>query len=64
MCGVCGRADVRKMPRCGKRTYRHLCPHGVPCVSGDRLLGIHANNPPIAGKYRCDECWKRHKAVA
>lgn len=55
-CYVCGRSDVRKMPRCGKRHYPHKCPHGVWCVTGDKLLGFHANRVPIAGKNRCEEC--------
>ncbi len=47
---ICGRTDVRKMPRSGKRRYRHKCPHGEWCVAGHPLLGTHANHP------QCKKC--------
>ena len=46
----CGTA-ARKMPRCGKRRYRHKCPHGRWCQHGDRLHGAHANH-----NTRCRDC--------
>ena len=55
-CHICFRTDVRKRPRAGKQHFPHKCPHGVWCVSGDRLLGTHANNTPIAGPNRCVAC--------
>jgi len=59
VCHVCFRTDVKKRPRFGKLHYPHRCPHGVWCVTGDRLLGVHANNTPVAGPNRCAECAKR-----
>ena len=44
----CG-TPARKMPRCGKRRYRHKCPHGKWCAHGDRLLGVHANHNNLCG---------------
>ncbi len=52
----CG-TPARKMPRCGKRRYRHKCPHGKFCAHGDRLLGAHANHNTF-----CDIC-VAHKAA-
>jgi hypothetical protein len=60
-CHVCERSDVRKMPRSGKKHFPHKCPHGVWCVTGDRLLGHHANNVPVAGKNHCAECAAVHR---
>jgi hypothetical protein len=55
-CHVCFRTDVKKRQFSGKQHYPHKCPHGVWCVTGDRLLGHHANNTPIAGPNRCERC--------
>jgi len=56
-CHCCGR-DGKRLPRRGKRRYPHLCPHGKPCVAGDRLLGNHANWP------RCPSCYALRRAEA
>lgn len=61
-CGVCGRNGARRRGgRTGKAMFPHCCPHGRPCVAGDRLLGLHANNPGLSGtRYYCADCWHRH----
>jgi hypothetical protein len=52
----CGTA-ARKMPRCGKRRYRHKCPHGNWCAFGHRLVGWHA-----VSNIHCRECKKESLA--
>jgi len=54
-CGICGRVTAR-IPRTGRRHYPHKCPHGIWCVRGTVLLGMHANHVPIAGPNRCARC--------
>jgi hypothetical protein len=61
-CRICGRHDVRKRPRAGKQHYPHKCPHGIWCVSGSRLNGIHANHPPQGGPNYCEQCLNREGA--
>lgn len=46
----CG-TRANKMPRCGKRRYRHKCPHGLWCDHGHRLKGSHANH-----NWSCSTC--------
>lgn len=42
-CELCGmRAKPR--PGFGKLRYAHHCPHGRPCIRGERLAGVHANH--------------------
>lgn len=60
-CHICGREvamrfKVNRAHNGGKARMRHRCPHGQWCEAGDRLNGLHANNPRIGG---CPECWKR-----
>lgn len=42
-CGLCGRPDVSRRPRHGKKSFRHKCPHGAWCPRGDKLQGAHTN---------------------
>jgi hypothetical protein len=53
----CG-TPARKMPRCGKRRYRHKCPHGKFCEHGDRLAGAHANRNSF-----CEICVAHSAAI-
>lgn len=63
-CGVCGKVVALRFEHGNaKARVPHKCPHGVPCVTGDKLLGMHANNPPVIGKYRCDKCTQYQKQV-
>lgn len=33
---------AKKLPRRGKRRFRHKCPHGVWCDFGHPIKGVHA----------------------
>jgi len=56
-CWSCGREDVRKMPRHGKKFYAHKCPHGVPCIAGNPLMSVGGfNGPARGGKFYCPAC--------
>lgn len=43
-CVLCGRKDVFRRPRSGKYHFRHKCPHGKWCDSGQPLRGQHGNS--------------------
>ena len=58
-CPLCGKRTKRRA-RTGKLRYRHTCPHGVPCPMGDPLIGMHANQYPVAGG--CDTCRQARRA--
>jgi len=54
---------TQKMPRHGRRTFRHKCPHGVWCPRSDKLRQ-HDNHYPYSRN--CAECqrlyWAREHA--
>lgn len=50
---------TEKMPRCGRRTKRHKCPHGVWCPRSDKLR-LHDNHYPMGGPSCCDICRKAY----
>ena len=49
-CGCCKRVVAFRNIAGRKARVRHKCPHGQWCITGDRLIGHHANQP------RCLEC--------
>lgn len=55
--------ETRKMPRHGRRTYRHKCQHGTWCPRADKLRQ-HDNHYPMGGRDYCHACkvayWERY----
>ena len=68
-CLACGRKvavkSVLQNKGGGKGRVRHLCPHGVLCVTG---VGPHYgeghNRPPPVGPNACKECARRLLATS
>jgi len=64
-CMVCGRMISVKYAiqnnGGGKQRVRHLCPHGVVCITGvGPTYGTSSTGaPPIAGPNSCKECGRR-----
>ena len=62
-CMACGRrvAVLRATQNGGggKARVRHLCPHGVVCITGVAPhFGTGFNNAPTVGQHKCLECSK------
>lgn len=60
-CWACFKV-VARMPRRGKRTHPHLCPHGVRCIAGTPLGAEGWNGPPLGGPHYCKPCVDEHRA--
>ena len=67
-CMVCGRIVFVKYAiqnnGGGKARARHLCPHGVVCITGvPPMYGEGHNDSPMAGPNHCKECKKRLRKI-